>query len=198
MHPSTHFRETSRDVLLARMEAHPFAVVVGAQGSRPRITHTPVIVDPDGALRFHIARANPLDTTLRETGRALLVFTGDHAYISPDSYGLPDQVPTWNYLSTEAEGPVEVLDDTETRTFLADLSATFEAGLAPKPPWTPGKTDPEALSRMLAAITAYRLDPDRLEGTTKLNQNKPASARQGVIEALGQHHPIARAMRELD
>jgi transcriptional regulator len=37
-------------------------------------------------------------------------FVGPHAYISPTWYGTPNQVPTWNYVSIEARGRVQLLE----------------------------------------------------------------------------------------
>jgi transcriptional regulator len=130
---------------------------------------------------------------------ALIVFTGDHAYVSPDWYGQDDQVGTWNYLSVEAEGPVTHLDDTGATRLLDDLSALFEAGLSPKPAWTRAKMTPGRFEAMLPGIRAFSLVPTRFEGITKLSQNKPQSVRQGVITALSAFEDgiaIAEEMRK--
>ena len=116
------------------------------------------------------------------------------AYISPDWYEAADQVPTWNYLSVEAEGPVAALDEGGLVALVDDLSAQEEARLAPKPPWTRGKMSPGRFEAMTRSIVGARLTVERLEGTTKLSQNKPDADRAGVIAALGDH-PIARLMR---
>ena len=113
------------------------------------------------------------------------MFTGPHGYVSPDWYGLDhDQVPTWNYVSVEADGPVTRLDETATRQLIDDLSDVFEAQLAPKPVWKSTKMTPAKLDTLLRGIVAFELVPTRFEGITKLNQNKPATARTGVIENL--------------
>ena len=79
---------------------------------------------------------------------------------------------------------------------LDDLSAQEEARLAPKPPWTRHKMSPGRFETMTRAIVGARMRVERLEGTTKLSQNKDEADRAGVIAALGDH-PIARRMREL-
>ncbi len=45
-------------------------------------------------------------------------------------------MPTWNYVSVEAEGLVAPLSDAETLVLIDDLSAQEEAHLLPKAPWT--------------------------------------------------------------
>ena len=184
MHPAPKFLETDRDTLIARMAAYPFALVCAVADGRPVVAHAPVIVSGEGVLRFHLARANPACRAILQTGRALVVFSGAHDYISPDWYGLDDQVGTWNYLSVEAEGDAIPMSEADTTILLDDLSDIFEAPLAPKPAWTRAKLDPAKFTRMLTAITGFRLTPDRLEGITKLGQYKSAEARRNVAAAL--------------
>jgi len=55
---------------------------------------------------------------------------------------------------------------------------------------------PGKFEKMTRAIIGARLTVERLEGITKLSQNKPQADRVGVIDALGDH-PIAGLMRAL-
>lgn len=129
----------------------------------------------------------------------LAVVTGPEAYVSPDWYGLDDQVPTWNYLSVEMEGPATVLDQAGAAALLDDLSARFEGELAPKPVWTRGKMSPGRFEALLGGIVAFEAAVERLEGVWKLGQNKPAPARTAVasaLEALGEREVSAR-MRDV-
>ena len=112
--------------------------------------------------------------------------TGPDAYVSPDWYAGADQVPTWNYLSVEAEGPVRILDRVETTALLDDLAAHFEAGLAPKPPWTRAKMTPARFEAMLGAIVGYEMRLERLTGISKLSQNKPADEIARVARRLAE------------
>ncbi|ABI77801.1 putative FMN-binding protein [Hyphomonas neptunium ATCC 15444] len=205
MHPAPRFRETDLTVLLARMAAHPLALVAVNGEAAPLAVHTPVIAraEGDGAvLRFHLSAANRVTARLLAGAEATLVFTGPEAYISPDWYGeVPDQVPTWNYLSVEAEGTVTETGREGAAAFLDDLSAVFETALLPKPPWTRAKMKPAAFEAMLGGIRAFEMRPRRFEGITKLGQNKTPEMRAGVIDgldALPGGAGIAGAMRGLD
>ena len=93
-------------------------------------------------------------------------------------------MPTWNYLSVEAEGTVSVCDERDAEQFLEDLSARFEAGLAPKPAWTVASMDRPQLKRMLTSIVTFKLTPQRLQGVTKVAQYKPEEARIRAGQAL--------------
>lgn len=184
MHPAPAYLESDRAALLNRIGDWPFALAIGLLEGRPRAAHTPVLAEADGTLRFHLSKANPTAHGITEAGHALIVFSGPHDYISPDWYGMEKQVPTWNYLSVEAEGPVGISDETEAEQFLEDLSARFEAGLSPKPAWTVASMDRAQLKQMLASIVTFKLTPQRLEGITKLSQNKPEEARIRAGQAL--------------
>lgn len=184
MHPAPAFLDTDRDRLMRRIEAWPFALIVAVADGAAKVAHTPVIRADNGALAFHLSNQNPACEAISATGRALVVFTGPHDYISPDWYGMDDQVPTWNYLSVEAEGPVQPLDHAGAGAFLDALSARFEEDLYPKPPWTREKMTPGRFEAMLGGLTAFHLTPERLEGITKIAQYKPAEARRRAGAAL--------------
>ena len=199
MHPQPAFRETDEAALLAHLGRHAFVALSAAPQGRLRVAHAPVIVRrlASGlALDFHLSRGNALAAAIADGFRAVAVSLAADAYVSPDWYESADQAPTWNYVSVEAEGPVTALDEAGLVALLDDLSAQEEGRLAPKPPWTRGKMSPGRFEAMTRAIIGARMTVERLEGTTKLSQNKDAADRAGVIGALGDH-PIAQRMRGL-
>ena len=196
MHPAAPFRVTDVEAIIAHLTAYPFVAVFAATPSGLSVAHTPAVLRRDGegvVLDFHLSRNNALRAVFVDSGPALAVSLGPEAYVSPDWYGSPDQVPTWNYLTVEAEGQVTPLGKEGLIQLLDDLSAQAEARLAPKPPWTRQKMTPGRFEAMLAGITGFRLRPHRLEATHKLSQNKSSEMRARVAAALGDH-PIARAM----
>ena len=197
MHPAATFKVEDQGVLLAQLAAHPFVTLAAAPDGRPRIAHAPVVVRrlASGlALDFHLSRGNALAPFLAAGFRGVAVSLEADAYISPDWYESADQVPTWNYVSVEAEGPIAAMDHDGLVALLDDLSAQEEARLAPKPPWTRGKMSPGRFEALAGAVIGARMTVERLEGVTKLSQNKGDADRAGVITALGEH-PIARLMR---
>ena len=198
MHPAATFKVEDEGLLLAHLARHPFVTLAAAPDGRPRLAHAPVVVRrlPSGlALDFHLSRGNALAPFLAAGFRGVVVSLEADAYISPDWYANADQVPTWNYVSVEAEGPIVALDEAGLVALLDDLSAQEEARLAPKPAWTRGKMSPGRFETMTRAIIGARMTVERLEGTTKLSQNKSHADRAGVIAALGDHL-IGRMMRE--
>jgi transcriptional regulator len=197
MHPAPAFRVEDRETLLAFLAAHPFVTLAAGIGGRPYVAQAPVVVreiQGELAIDFHLSRGNALAPHLVQGFRAVLLATGPDAYVSPDWYESADQVPTWNYLSVEAEGAVAVLDEAELIAQLDDLSRQEEARLAPKPIWTRDKMAPGKFEAMLRGIIGGRLFVERLEGTFKLSQNKSPADRLGAAEGLGEH-PLAGLMR---
>jgi transcriptional regulator len=183
MHPSPLFLETDETALSRLVRAAPLALLCVADGDRPLAAHAPVLLE-GRRLRFHLSRANPVARALVDGGTVLAVITGPHAYVSPDWYGVEDQVPTWNYLSAELEGPARILGADETAALLDDLSDRFEGDLLPKPVWKRGKMSEGRFETLLKMIVGYEVAVERFEGITKLGQNKPPEARAAVAEAL--------------
>lgn len=193
MHPNRTFDWQDREAMLAFVAGIAFCTIA-VDG--PFVVHVPVVVDPPDRLRFHIARGNRAATAL-DGGRALVSCLGPEAYISPDWYGTPDQVGTWNYRAVEAEGPLRRLSEDELTALLDDLSDAHEARLAPKPPWTRAKMTPGRFEAMLKAIIGFEMTIEDLRGTDKFGQHKSAPERQGAADGLAPYNPaLAALMRE--
>ncbi|MGZ3377361.1 MAG: FMN-binding negative transcriptional regulator [Phenylobacterium sp.] len=194
MHPAPGFKQEDEAALLGHLSRYPFATLAAAPAGRPFVAHAPVLVrrlDSGLTLDFHLSRGNALAPFLADGFRAVAVSLAADAYVSPDWYEAKDAVPTWNYASVEAEGPVAVLDDEGLVALLDDLSAQEEARLLPKPAWTRAKMAPGRFEAMCRSIIGARLTVERLEGTFKLSQNKDAADRAGVRAALGQDPIVA-------
>lgn len=200
MHPAPYFHEADEGALAALVAQRGFGLVIAAQDGRPLVAHSAFLLD-GRRLRFHLSARNALTPVLQAGGQCLAVVTGPDAYISPDWYGEPDQVPTWDYVSVEMEGPVTPLDDAAAATLLDDLSAHFEGRLAPKPPWTRDKLSAERFELLLTrGLRAFEMQVERLEGITKLSQNKGPEVVARTAEALAalsdpNAQQIARLMR---
>lgn len=198
MHPARSFHVEDRARLLAFLADHSFVTLSAAFGGRPFVAQAPVVVRDRGEdglfLDFHLSRANVLAGAVVTGFPAIALAAGPHAYVSPDWYGTDDQVPTWNYVSVEAEGFVTPLSDAETLDVLDDLSAREESRLVPKPAWTRHKMTPGRFEGLLRGIVGARLHVERLQGTFKLGQNKSEAEQAGVAAALGDH-PLVGWMR---
>jgi transcriptional regulator len=179
-----------------------FATIATVSNGEVAFAYAPVVLAADpkpfGALRFHLARANPLATM--DAAKIRMIFAGSDAYVSPDWYGAEGFVPTWNYIAIEASGVVERLGEDDLQVLLDDLSAQQEARLLPKKPWTLDKLPEEKVAQLLHAIVGFRVRLETLEGKFKLSQDKKPEMIAGVIAALERSadpadHAVAAAMR---
>jgi transcriptional regulator len=207
MYLPKHFTEADLARLHDLIEARPFGLMIVARAGTPDVAHIPFVLDRAegscGRLRGHFARPNPIWRAFDGKAEALAVFSGPDAYISPDWYATPHQVPTWNYLAVHAAGRPRVMaDDGDVRRLLEDLSARSEARLPGKPPWTVDKLPAEIYGRMRKGIVAFAMPIERIEGKWKLNQNRSEADRRGAIAALealddANARAVAAAMRRL-
>ena len=142
--------------------------------------------DPDSLSEalFHVARHNPLLKFADGATPWLLAVNGPDAYVSPEWYVSPDQVPTWLYQSVHLTGTVRVLSDDELAVQIDTLSAKFENWLLPKKPWTSTKMTPARLETMKKAIIGLVMTVEEVEGSFKLNQHKSEADYAAVAGAL--------------
>ncbi len=183
MHPSSKFAWGDAAEMRAFVNRIAFAQIVIVADGKPASAQAPLVIAPDGSVRFHLSRANRL-TALLDGAAVLASVIGTHFYVSPDWYRTENQVPTWNYRLVEIEGVARQLDEPELRHLLDQLSAAQEAQLAPKPSWTSGKMDPHKLDLMVRAITGFAIEDPKLSGAIKMGQNKLEVERRGAIAAL--------------
>ena len=200
MHPNPAFRgvEATRSLAFAREEAFGVLTMAGEDG--PLVSHLPFVLNEAGdSFGAHIVKSNPIWKALRDGPlAAVMVVSGPHGYISPDWYGAPDQVPTWNYVAVHLRGEVRLLPDEDMRAHADALSGQFEARLAPKPVWLTEKVDPDALKRMMRMIAPIEMTVTDVQSTWKLAQNKSEGARLGAadgLDALG-NSALAALMRD--
>ena len=201
MHPNPAFRKTAADRNLAFARARGFGVLSVNGPDGPLMAHVPFLLSDDGTMAdLHLARSNAV-IAAGLPAQAVLAVMGADAYISPDWYGVEDQVPTWNYIAVHLRGTLVQLPDDAMDGHVNALSDRFEQRLAPKPVWKSAKMGDGVMDRMKRMILPFRLQITAVDGTWKLNQNKTTAARAGVIAALdtqgGAAADIAQAMRDL-
>ncbi|MGL4309758.1 MAG: FMN-binding negative transcriptional regulator [Paracoccaceae bacterium] len=190
MHPNPAFRKASADRNLAFARERGFGILTVNGATGPVAAHVPFVLAKDGqSAELHLVRSNPVARALATPQPALLAVSGPDAYVSPDWYGphseVPDQVPTWNYVAVHLRGRLELLPETALRDHLDRLSAEFENRLLPKPPWLAAKVSDDTLNRFMRAIVPARLTVENVQGTWKLNQNKPDEVRLRAATTVG-------------
>lgn len=184
MHPNPAFRSQDDDRDLAFLRQRSFGSLVATKDSAIHLAHVPFLLSGDGQhIDLHLVRSNPI---ARMAGPVPVVLSvmGPDGYVSPDWYGVEDQVPTWNYVNVEVVGELEALDPSTLDDMLARQTAAFENGIAGKTPWTLDKLSAEAHRRLSRMILPFRMTVDELRSTWKLNQNKPPAAIEGAAAQI--------------
>jgi transcriptional regulator len=201
MHPNPAFRKVADDVTLAFLRARAFGALAVNADAGPLVSHVPFLLSEDGSSAdLHLVRSNPIARL--DDVPAVIAVSGPDGYVSPDWYGVEDQVPTWNYVAVHVRGRLERLGDGLMRDMLDRQSAAFEDRLLPKRPWTADKMSDGALDRLIRSILPFRLHVERIDATWKLNQNKPEAARMGAARAIAESSigqetaALARLMRD--
>lgn len=205
MHPNPvyHTADAARNIAWARDRA--FGILsVALPDTAPFLSHIPFLLSEDGTTaEMHLVRSNPIARALTQGPLpARLAVSGPDGYVSPDWYGIDDQVPTWNYVAVHLTGTIELRHADELRDLIDRQSAFYEARLAPKPVWTTTKMDPEALTKMMRMIVPVRMRIDDVDGTWKLSQNKADAVRLSAadhMEANGfgtEYADLAALMRD--
>jgi transcriptional regulator len=184
-----------RAASLAFAETRGFGTVCAWDGAKPIASALPFYLtyadDGTPQAAFHVARHNPLLSLADGMSSWLMAVTGDDAYVSPDWYASPDQVPTWLYQAVHLTGTVRRMSDRELGSHLDALSAKFENRLAPKPPWMSSKMTAGRLDAMKKAIVGLVMTVEQVEGSFKLNQHKSDVDHVAIASALRQRHDEA-------
>jgi transcriptional regulator len=204
MHNYPFFEMKSDDDKAALIEARRFCNLVISGPDGPVAAHAPMLLRRDSAgrpvLEGHLARSNPLIQLAVGGVRALAIFNGADAYVTPSLYPSKQVhgkvAPTWNYIAVQVSGELRTFaDPNQLLAQLEDLTDTMEHGL-PKP-WAVGDAPGEFTARLLNAITGVRMTVDSMEGIRKLNQNSRQPDRDGVRAGLSQSpDPVARLVAE--
>ncbi len=187
------FAENRIDIMQTLMQQHPLGTLVTLDPDGLNANHLPFELDASvgeyGVLRGHAARANPFWRSVSKDVDALIVFHGPQAYISPQWYPSKKDngkaVPTWNYITVHAHGPLQVQDNpTWLRAQLEALTRRHEAR---QPiPWRIDEAPAPYIDQLLAMIVGIEIPIRRLHGKWKISQNHPAANRHGVIAGLRQ------------
>jgi len=185
------FREDRIDAIHEAIARSGIATLVTLTADGLIASHVPMLLDPEpgpyGTLLGHLARPNPQAKGALSGVEALAIFQGLDAYITPSWYETKRRtgkvVPTWNYETVHAYGPISFFNDPERlRAIVTRLTDRQEAARAQ--PWAVTDAPEDFVQMMLKGITGFVIPITRLEGKRKLSQNRPAEDVAGVVAGL--------------
>ena len=197
MHPNPLFRTEDRALLEALIEEIGVGTVFLTTPDGPRAALTPLLSTGDGAVQFHLSRANGLAKHL-EGATALITVNGPDGYISPRWYADRDTVPTWDYVALELEGRVRRMADEGLEAFLYTLIEKHEDRTAGEP-WRAEEASPDMWAKLLRSIVGFEMEVLAWRPTIKLSQKKSPEERATIaagLEASGSP-ALAQLMRTL-
>ncbi|NNP69674.1 FMN-binding negative transcriptional regulator [Acinetobacter sp. Ac_5812] len=188
------FEETDLEKLYQLIQDYPFATLISHSAEGLEANHLPFHLLRDernqtATLIAHIAKNNPLHTQIENGAEVLIIFQGEHGYISPNWYPSKQQhhrhVPTWNYQVIHIKGNINFLHDEKSlRGILARLTRTHEAKQAT--PWKMSDAPSEYIAQELQGIVGIEIPISEITGKFKLSQNREKPDALGVVDGLQQ------------
>lgn len=172
------FRVEDPERIEAFIRDNPFAILISADNGNIHATHLPILRFKDGRLYGHMARANP-QADIAETASVLIIFSGPHAYVTPQWYRSDHNLPTWNYGAVHCRGRIVYIEDhSKVWSLLKEMVELLEGSDG----WR--LSEGKGHQKLVAAIRFFEFLPTKVEAKFKLSQNKKPADILGVIEGL--------------
>ena len=113
----------------------------------------------------------------------LVVFTGNHTYVSATWYSNPHLASTWNYMSVHVKGVIRFLDYAALEDVLRKTSLHFENHNQQSP--TIFENLPmEFKQKVMKAIVAFEIEVKEMDNVFKLSQDRDAISYDNIIKHL--------------
>jgi len=186
MYVPASFDISDEKTLESFIERYDFATLISSGAAGLVASHIPLVLQRSSGkavLIGHVARANNQWRQFDGITEALAIFHGPHAYVSPTWYAASPAVPTWNYAVVHAYGKPRASDDRDfTMAALKALVARHES--TRQQPWQMEGPAEDFYEKLAAAIVAFEMPVERIEGTFKLGQNRSREDRLGMLQGL--------------
>lgn len=199
VHVPDHFA-LPEDRLIALLASPRAGNLVTVHADGPLATFVPFHLErqEDGrtTLVTHLVRNNPQLAT-PTTGPAMVVLDITDAYVSPRWYATNDvqpNVPTWDYVTIHAWGPVHV-DPSPERALAVARQLTSRTGDGD----VVDAVGEDKLAAMSRAIQAVEVQVDRIQGKAKMSQNRHPDDVRSLLAHYEEHGPaeVADYLREV-
>lgn len=178
MYTPKAFQVHDQATIEAFLKANSFATIISCRDHKIFASHIPIIQLNDGAFYGHLSINNP-QTKLNSNEELLVIFTGEHSYISPTMYESNFNVPTWNYSAVHCYGTLEFIEDKATLwSLFKEFVAFYEGENGWKLP------DDDKYKDLTQYIRVFKFNIKNIETTFKCSQNKSNEDIQSVITAL--------------
>jgi transcriptional regulator len=185
MYDIPYFKAAHSEDILAYMQAHPFALICGADSEgKPAATQVPFLFEKRGDQLFlqgHFMKKQDHTNAFYQNPQVLVVFSGDHTYVSASWYEDKKTASTWNYQAVQAAGRIRFQDADFLRQLLTKLTETFEQ---PGSPSLVQDMEPAYVEKMMQAIVGFEVEVLSVRHVFKLSQNRDKKTRENIMSQL--------------
>jgi transcriptional regulator len=187
MYDLPHHKEHNEQVIREFVDRYPFAFLAGCDmDGRPVATQVPVFIEErDGkkVLRGHIMRNTDHHKAFLRNENVLVVFTGNHTYVSATWYSDPHIASTWNYMSVHVRGIIRFLDEAALEEVLRKTTLHFE-NYNHQSTTVFDNLSAEFKKKFMPAIVAFEIEIREMDNVFKLSQDRDAESYHNIIGKL--------------
>ncbi|EPY14966.1 transcriptional regulator [Angomonas deanei] len=157
-----------------------------------RTTFLPWIVSESegeqGVLYAHAAKANPISDLPRISDNVVIIFTGEHGYVSPS--WMPSKkatggrvVPTWDYEAIQVKGNLEILKEKDT--YMKLVSDVSDQNEKDRPePWSVSDAPENYIKGKFNNIIGVKVTITGITGSHKYAQDVSKADKEGISRGL--------------
>jgi transcriptional regulator len=189
MYNLPYYKEKNPQLIKEFIDQHPFAFLTGCNyENKPVATQVPVFIEEqDGRkiLRGHIMKNTDHHKAFLHNNNVLVVFTGNHTYVSGTWYSNPYVASTWNYMSVHVRGIIRFLDEAALEDILRKTSLHFE-NYNQQSTTIFDNLPLEFKQKVMNAIVAFEIEVIEMDNVFKLSQDRDAESYYNIIEKLKQ------------
>ncbi len=187
MYDLPYYKEKNDLVIKEFVDLHPFAFLSGCDSeNKPVATQLPVFIEEHNGrkiLRGHIMKDTDHHKAFLHNQNVLVVFTGNHKYVSATWYSNPHQPSTWNYMSVHAKGIIRFLDDSALVSVLRKTTLHFE-NYNQQSTTVFDNLPAQYVKKLMKAIVAFEIEVKEINNVFKLSQDRDEQSYHNIIEKL--------------
>jgi len=179
------FKLTDSETIRQFINDNGFGILINSVNGKIWATHIPMLLEKDkdqkDILTGHLSKANIQWKEFEKSQEVLVVFPGNHSYISSSWYD-HENVPTWNYLAVHVYGTIHFIEGDELKEELAKIVNKYESGM-PNPVSVDRMTE-SFVQREMKGIVGFKISISEIQAAQKLSQNRDDKNYLRIIEGL--------------
>ncbi len=199
MYIPSHFRVNDPSLIERFIRLNSFATLISPGELYPLATHIPIELEineqGEQVLWGHVARANPHWQLFQQQPKVLVTFVSPlQHYISSSWYNYKD-APTWNYISVQVQGEIQLVDEDKTWESVRRLTDKHEASM--KHPIALDTLPKDVLTQM-QGLVAFEIKIEKIDAAFKMSQNRDEENFLNIIRSLEEsNHPLSLLVAEM-